>query len=460
MKTVARLLRVYFTGTPLLRGLSAFGAAAVLVGTGALLYFPPLLAQVAGPSSFSLVGEMFLMMLPVVGATALLFGGSLMPSMVSRLATSHYANVLPHARGKLLMSAFFMVVSLAALAGLISLAYYANMGYPLDAGFLRTLAGSFLTYSLLYLVLWLVSFSRNPLALLGGSLLIVFTLLLPLRFMNLTVPLRFAIVPAVVLWLLTACGLLFAPRLKRGLGRILGARQLRKSAALVTEHRGGDRIDLVLNTAQPWVLALGQIVSILVAAYFVQWSYGPFAIDIKAKVWLFYLTILSMLSGAAASFAASRSRALWLRAHWTRADLFARAEASFWRQNSYALGILLVTMAVVGTSIALPTRALAFGLATLTLSMVVSTYLGLTVTRSIGWMQTLLAIGSMLLLLATALYATDRSIDASTIVGLEALLAALALFLRYLARGRWLELDWMLCRPDSTTRTAGIAAAR
>jgi hypothetical protein len=69
------------------------------------------------------------------------------------------------------------------------------------------------------------------------------------------------------------------------------------------------------------------------------------------SIWLFYLTIFSALSGAITSLAATRSRALWLRAHWTRGELFARVEAAFWRHNSYALGVLLCSSRSAHTSV-------------------------------------------------------------------------------------------------------------
>jgi hypothetical protein len=112
------------------------------------------------------------------------------------------------------------------------------------------------------------------------------------------------------------------------------------------------------------------------------------------SIWLFYLTIFSALSGAITSLAATRSRALWLRAHWTRGELFARVEAAFWRHNSYALGVLLIVLVAIGTYVGLSTQLLGFGLPLLLLGSAVSTYLGLMMTRGIGWLESVLAVGS------------------------------------------------------------------
>jgi hypothetical protein len=172
------------------------------------------------------------------------------------------------------------------------------------------------------------------------------------------------------------------------------------------------------------------------------------------SVWLFYLTIFSALSGAITSLAATRSRALWLRAHWTRGELFARVEAAFWRHNSYTLGVLLIVLVAIGTYLGLSTQLLGFGLPLLLLGSAVSTYLGLMMTRGIGWLESVLAVGTMLLLMSTAVYAADPIAAVVTVIALEALLGALALLFRSLAQRRWNNLDWMLCRPELGVRAS------
>lgn len=448
MKAVVRLMLVYFTGTALLRTVSVLGLTAIVAGTAVLVYLPPLVGQVGLPSRFSLAEEALLMLVPVAGIIALLFGGALMPTMVSRLAGSHYAYVLPHARGKLLASAFGTVAFVALMA---SAAMYVTMNSKLPhVSFIyaRLLLGSLLTYSTTYLVLWFVSRFRGPLAALGGATLVIGTLVLPLRFMGATVPLRWAIIPTVALWIVIAIALLLAPRLA-----LLRANR-RRPTWRMSAYAGGDELDLMIGTSRPWLLALGQIVPIVVAAKLIAWLYGDVATDIQVKVWLFYLVILSVLSAAAASFAATRSRALWLRAPWTRAELFARIEAAFWRRNCYTLGVLLVTMAAVGVYFELPNRALAFGIVLLGLATAVSTYLGLVVTRAIGWGVATLAVGGMLLLFMASINATDPRASMATIMLLNFTLAALAVALRSIAKRRWHDIDWMLARPETAVHAA------
>jgi hypothetical protein len=152
--------------------------------------------------------------------------------------------------------------------------------------------------------------------------------------------------------------------------------------------------------------------------------------------------------------AATRARSLWLRAHWTRTELFTRVERAFWGHNCFVLGVLLVTLVAVGSWIELPTKMLAFGLVLLMLGTTLSTYLGLIVTASLGWTECVLAAATMVALMMTSTYTGSASAPPMTIAALCAGLAAAALVLRQLAVRRWARLDWMLCRADSTVRPA------
>ena len=166
------------------------------------------------------------------------------------------------------------------------------------------------------------------------------------------------------------------------------------------------------------------------------------------------MTILSVVSGGMTAFAATRARALWLRAHWTRAELFARVERAFWAHNCFVLGVLLVALVAIGSWLELPTKMLAFGLGLLVLGMALSTYLGLIVTASIGWMECVLAAATIIALMMASTYAASPSVPTVTIVALQGGLAVVTLAYRQLAARRWARLDWMLCRADSTVRPA------
>jgi len=451
MKAVLRLMLAYFTGTALLRGVTALGVIGVIVGCTTFLYLPPLLGSQGGPARFSLLEETLLTLTPVAGLLCFALGGSLLPALFARLASSHYAYVLPCGRVKLLASAFATLMLVALVTALVVLVYYYRSPFALDLVFKRAFAVSLLTCSLLYTVLWLTGRSGSAMGLLVGALVTIATLVLPIRFIAWpSQPLAAYWVACALLWSAFAAAFLLAPRYKGALSRIKQALIARQAGA--SYDGGGGEIDFLIGTARPWALALGQIVPILIATYFLN-GFQRMAPSAPSP-WLFFLTILSILSGAAASMAATRGRALWLRAHWTRAELFRRVENAFWRYNSYPLGVLLVMLVAVGTYFYLPTLMLVFGMGLLMLGSALSTYLGLMVTRRLGWVDAALAIAVMLALMLVAVYASAPSTPAAKVAALEALLVVIALVFRDVARRRWTNLDWMLCRADAHVRAS------
>jgi hypothetical protein len=449
MKGVLRLMLTYFTGTMLLRAITVIGVLAGVGGSALYLSLPPLLGGQGGPSRFSLAQESFFFLLPVAGVLCFAFAASLLPALFARLAASHYLYVLPHGRGKLLASAFATIGLIALFAaGVITMYYYRT---PLSLGlvFQRALAVSLVTCSFLYVVLWLTGRSGSGIGLLAGALVTIATLVLPLRFIawpssSLAVPW----IVCAVLWAAFAAFFLLAPRLTTPLGRLRHA----LAGLAGSAYRGGGEIDFLIGTARPWMLAAGQAVPVVIASYFLR-GFTVMAPSASSP-WLFFLTIVSVVSGAVASLAATRSRALWLRARWTRSELFAHVEGSLWRHQSYALGVLLLLLVGVGSSVGVPTRVLAFGMVLVALGTALSTYLGLMVTARIGWTDALLAVATMLALMAGALYTSAPTTGKATIVALEAALVALALMFRALAQRRWSLLDWMLCRAEPGVRAS------
>jgi hypothetical protein len=438
MKAVARLIYTNFTGTALLRVITTAGLVAGIGGSALYLYLPPLIG-----GSYSLAQDSFFRLLPVAGLLCFVFGASLLPALFARLTSSHYLYVLPHGRTKLLASAFATVALTALFAAGIVTMYYYKTPLTLDLIFERAFAVSFVTASFLYVVLWLTG-KGGAIGLLVGCFVLVATLALPLRFI--AIPSTSLAIPwaaCTALWTTFAAGFLLAPRLKAPLGR------LRQTLAQLTgsTYRGGGEIDFLIGTARPWTLAAGQIVPIAIATYVMgQVSWAP--------AWVFFLTIISVTTGAVASLAATRGRALWLRARWTRAELFRHVENAFWRYNCYTLGVLLLLLVGIGDSLALPTRVLAFGMGLLALGTALSTYIGLIVTARIGWRDAVLAVIVILALMRTAYVASWPTTPTATIVAYELGLIALALILRELARRRWGRLDWMLCRSDTSVRAS------
>ncbi len=444
MKAIARLIYTYFTGTPLLRFITLAGLVAGIGGAALNLYLPPLTGGSGNPARFSLAQEAVIFLLPVAGLLCFVFGPSLLPAMFARLASSHHLYVLPHGRTKLLASALATVALTALFAAAIVTLYYYKTPLVLDLIFERAFAVSFVTTSFLYVVLWLTG-KGGAIGLLVGSFVMVATLVLPLRFIAIpSTSLAMPWTAGALLWTIFATGFLLAPRLDAPLGR------LRQTLSELTgsTYRGGGEIDFLIGTARPWTLAAGQIVPIAIATYVMsRASWAPVA-------WVFFLTIISVTTGAVASLAATRGRALWLRARWTRAELFHRVENAFWRYNCYTLGVLLLLLVGIGDSLALPTRALAFGMGLLALGTALSTYIGLTVTARIGWRDAALAVIVMLALMRTAVHVSSPATPTTTIVAYEIGLAALSLIVRELARRRWGRLDWMLCRPDTAVRAS------
>jgi hypothetical protein len=391
-----------------------------------------------------------LSLLPVAGILCVVFGASLLPSTFMRLATSHYSYVLPYGRQKLLASAFG-TVALVALTGSATVSvFYQRAGFPMGHMFHRALCVSLLSYTVLYCVLWFIGRSSS-IGKLVGTAAAVATLVLPLRFMIPGTPFAGVWVAWAVLWAALAAGVLLAPRLKLAYGRARHSIAERLGGA---SYRGGGReIDFMLGTANPWPLALGQVLPIAIAAYYLR-DYHPLAAEAPPNPLLFFMTILSIVSGGMTAFAATRARALWLRAHWTRAELFAHVERTFWSHNCFVLGVLVVMLVAVGSWLELPTKMLAFGLGLLVLGTALSTYLGLLVTASIGWKECVLAAATMIALMMASTYTASPTMPATTIIALQGGLAAAAVAFRQSAAWRWAKLDWMLCRADSTVRPA------
>lgn len=450
MKAVLKLVLTYFTGTRLLAVISTLGLVAVLGGGALYLYLPPLHGGQGGPSPFSLGVEATLFLAPVVGVIGVAFGASLLPTLFTRLAASHYLYVLPHGRGKLLASVLVTLAFVALVAASTTTMYYTRT--PLDLGivFQRAFVVSLLTCTLLYTVLWLTGRTSSALGVLVGAVVMIATLVVPLRFI--TFPSRSLAAPWIASLLIFggfAAAFLLAPRRKSAVGKF---RQVVATRFNGTSYQGGREVDFLVGTARPWTLALGQIVPILMAAYFLS-GFEVMAPSAPSP-WLFFMTILSLLGGAIASLSATRSRRLWLPSPWTRAQLFMRVEKALWGHNSFALGILLMLFVVLGSLAYAPIDVAIYGMGLLILAIALSTYLGMMVTGPIGWLDTVLAIAAMLLLLAAATYISRPATPQATVVAFESALAALALMFRSIAQRRWTSLDWLRCRAEGEVRAA------
>lgn len=431
MSAVARLVLAYFTRTHGLRWLSLGGLIALVVGSAVLPY--TVISDLTGVVAF-------------LGGLALVVGAGLMPLMVGRMATSHVICVLPYGRLKLFLSALITVMLVSVplpLFGVLAqiaqvppsiAAQYTTWQvvktglYLFEAFYVTT----FLAITWLYIALWFATSERNARGLAKALLVIIAVIYAPTqRIIDLDPKFHITTWEAILMWGAFGTWLAYVPGL-RGRKRLLPER----SGA---SNISGQEFDVLLGTARPWLVALGILFPITVQVL----------VGYKLpNTWLMYLTLFSAVSGALASRAAERSRAIWLRARWSREELFARVETAFWKHNIILLAVVLTTLVVVTRLYDLPARVIPLGVPLLLLGMTVSTYLGLMMTRGLRWSEATLAIVIMLSLMGTAVLANSERGDVRMVVGLLIVFAMGASVLRFTARARWHRIDWMLCRAD------------
>jgi len=451
MKAVLRLIYTYFTCTPIMRIFSAIGAVLIVAAYVMVRTLPQ-------------SGSMVAMVL--AGVASFYLGTAMMPLLLGRLAQSHLSEVLPGARIRLLASGLITLLIVAlplpvlAVYGLTASGPHAAMATAeqlarAHAGMVQTFWLTYSTVTLfagwLYVALWFITSQRNTAGFLKGLAIIAIVVLAPVRqIRDPDAQIRWDVTVCAVTLLAFSVLFLTWPRLRALAGRLRRAGATGRSGARASRVTGRE-IDLLLGTANPWLLAFGQLLPVILAARIGYYS---------AAVWLYYLTVFSTVAGAIAGQAAERSRALWLRGDWSPAQLFVRVERSFWRYNSRGLAVLLVLLIAIGSYEKLPVVLLAIGLPLLVLGTILSTYLGLMITRGLGWLEALLAIGVMLALMAVAVLAARSTSELRTVILLESALALLALVLRYVARSRWAQIDWLQCRRDRALTARSALATR
>jgi hypothetical protein len=305
--------------------------------------------------------------------------------------------------------------------------------------------GSILMAGWLYLAIWFIAGQRNAAGFFKGLAVIAILMFVPPReiddFGKLVV---WQLQQIAVMWSVFGAGFLLWPRIKAVFARL----SPRRSAESIRSPRAvtGREFDLLMGTANPWLLIAALILPSVIATRFIYQL---------PSVWLYFLTMFSIVVGAFAGQAAERSRMLWLRGGWSRDVLFSRIERSYWRHNGIVLAALLLFMVAIGVYANFPATFLAAGLPLLVLGALLSTYNGLMITRGLRWSEATLGCVVMGGLMLVAMLAARRKVDVSTVVGLEVLLTALVFVLRAEARRRWLQIDWTLCRPDRALTARG-----
>jgi hypothetical protein len=438
MNAIVRLVLTYHFGAPWLKWFSLSGLTLIASGAIALAFLPQSLGSI---EAWCLIG------------VALFFlGSSAMPLIFGSIARSRQVHLLPYGRFKLLISAFLTtslmalplpVLSVLALTAAtpertLQAGYYAG-GTLLDfyqtTFFWQMFIVVFLTCTWLYVALWFAISSRTMSGSVRALLVLIAIAFVPPSYVRIS-PDASLVVPLLITlasWAVLSGYVLTRSRFGTGVSARL--------AALMpgTSYAPNRALDLMLGTTAPWVLAGAQFIPLLLTTRFIK----------SAEAWLlFYLTIFSTVSGAIAGGAALRSRSMWLRTAWSRAELFARAEQRFWRHNSFALGVLLFLLIAIAVYSDLPRTQVALGIPLLILGTATSTYLGLMMTRDLRWADNLLAVGVMVVFMATAILASATHPRLQLVFTLQILLAATAIACRIVARRRWMQLDWMLCRAN------------
>jgi len=428
MSTVAQLVWMYFARMPALRWVTLGSILAVLTSAFALPF-----------STGSGLGHL----LAFFGGAALIPAASLMPLTVGRLAQSKAICVLPYGRVKLFLSALVTVLIVSIPIPLLSVieqvlvlapsvgAVYTTSRKVADGLYLFNsfYVGTFLVVTWLYLAIWFATSERNVRGLAKCLLVVIALIWLPTeRIRELDPKLHLTLWESILMWAAFGIWLAYGERLRGLIPRWNGAG---------LGYARGREFEVLLGTAHPWLLTLGVLFPVAL-----QLLVG-FQLE---NTWLFYLTLTSTAFGAIAGYAAERSRALWLRARWSREELFARVEAAFWKHNSIKLAALLALLFGVTRLYALPARIVPLGMPLIVLGMVLSTYLGLMLTRGLRWPETTLGVVIMLAVMGTAvLAASDRDYTVEVLV-LEGVFALIAIILRQIARDRWHRIDWALLK--------------
>jgi hypothetical protein len=147
------------------------------------------------------------------------------------------------------------------------------------------------------------------------------------------------------------------------------------------------------------------------------------------------------------------SRRFWLRYDWTREDVRRHVERAYWRYNAWSIGVLLLIYAGLASYAGyLDRQAIALSFSLIVLGGIACTYLGLIITRGLGWFEAALGVLTMAALVLAAFAIVREQYVAA--IELEAVTAVLGIAYALIARRRWQALDWLECRIDTPLRAA------
>jgi hypothetical protein len=435
VSTILRWVGAYYTSTALARWMTLIGVTLLPIGLFGTFYYSRYAFLNAKFKILSFTGDLIVWGAPTLGLIALFLAAAPMPAILSRLLPSKQLYLLPHGRMKLIISALTVPALMASVFATVMAILYAAMLDPQQV-FDKAWVVSFLSFCLLYAEVWLISKARSAVTLLAGAMMALLSLGLPLQFIRLPGSrLRIPVIGAfVILTIAVAAGFYGRHWRQRWPGRLPAASF--RYAEVSTPNSNHQAFALLLGTSNPWWLALAQGLPFLLATQFID----------SPKFWLFYLMLFSLMSGAISSYAAARARHLWLRAPWSRAELFNRVESAFWRQNLYSAGALICLLCFIGIQQHFSGDLFGAGCTLIILGTASSTYLGLLMTRKLSALDGMLAAVIVVSLMSLALGAADSGIAPPALLLGILVLGALTILLRLMARARWRQLDWMLCR--------------
>jgi hypothetical protein len=445
MKAVARLI---FTSLSTSEWASIVGATAVIgllmgalngVLNGSLLPSELLWKTL----EFSVLGGVFM-------------GSMYLPSTYSRLAHSHTIDLLPHGRLKLLASALLTILMVAAPIpvaiidvmktagsyGLANVAYYGRgfslRDYVQAPFFWYLFAIAVLGYTWVYIVIWsAASIGTHNMAAMIRTLFLMFApvpFVISYRtaFSNASAATLAILIAAI--WGQFALHFLLLLRLRAVTETRLRVAMLLQSIRLRASNISGRETQLVLGLRHPVAYALGITVISLMLLSSTKVNNG----------WLLYLTIAGVFSGGLPANVAANARVLWLRRQGSRAQIFREVEGLLWRIVAFRVAAVAAWSVLLGRYASFSWPFIACGTLHLAVSTIASIYLGLIQTGERRWTDAVVVVFTF------AVAATGAAAGAGDLIGvpiLTAILAALTAAYRFIAKQRWADLDWLLCRP-------------
>jgi hypothetical protein len=437
MNGVFRLTRLYGTAGSWQRWFLLAGALIV----GACMYYPPANGRWA-----------YLPLVAFTGVMVLFIGGSLMPMVVFRLATSRGMCVLPFGRAKLIGSALLttalIALPLPLIVGLIwkeTLPEYRQLtllNFVTSPSFVHIYAAVFWTCSALYFVMWLFTGLKTIKRTVFALAVVVALVAIPPRLFALGIdtvklaPLLFALGS----WLVFSIYVVYLPRW-RDIGNTIAA--LRLESILVgslfdysAKKMRGQEAGIVLGLHSQWVQALAFFIVIVLATVATKHIPGH----------LYYVSLFSVIAGALSGVATVKSRALWLRRPWSREELFCNIERFVWRQMRLALALLVLWFIATSVYFDLPLVRMAIGALLVSLMFTLCLYLGLLQTRGMRWGDAMFALVIVLASLGLAIYASKPAARTFLVLTFEAALIAAILAIKHWVKRRWQRIDWLMCR--------------